>query len=58
MAQWLFCPEPVEYCHGIYLRERFEANNVDDWLRELGSVRLVEEVVNRTKIHDLFAAWI
>ena len=54
-ATWLFCPETVEYRGGVFLLERFEADNVDDWLGRLdGAVDQAEDVVNETRLFDLF----
>lgn len=54
-ATWLLCPETVEYRGGVFLAERFETGNVDDWLGRLrGAVDQAEDVVNETRLFDLF----
>lgn len=52
-AAWLFCPETVEYRGGIFLAERFQAGNVDQWLERL-AMGQVEDVVNESRLFDLF----
>lgn len=54
-ATWLFCPETVEYRGGVFLAERFTAGNADDWIDHFdGSVDQAEDVVNETRLFDLF----
>ncbi|NEB05005.1 hypothetical protein [Streptomyces sp. SID13726] len=55
-AAWLFCPETVEYRGGVFLKERFRQENVDDWFAGLGDDReRVESVTNQVKLWDTFA---
>ncbi len=55
MAQWLFCPQFVEYRGGVYLADRFTESTIDNWMRRTDlTVPAVEEVVNRVKLWDVF----
>jgi hypothetical protein len=54
-AAWLFCPETVEYRDCVFLKDRFDAANVDTWFGHLkGDQSDVEAVVNQTKLYDIF----
>jgi hypothetical protein len=55
-AAWLFCPETVEYRDCIFLRERFEPDNVDTWFEHFnGAQEDVEAMVNQTELFDTFS---
>lgn len=57
MAQWLFCPEFMEYRGGFYRADSFSSENVDNWLRNRErTVPVVEEVTNRVKLWDVFGS--
>ena len=54
-AAWLFCPETVEYRGGVFLKDRFDSSNVDDWFARLaGATQRIEAVVNRLALWDTF----
>ncbi|MFF7930954.1 hypothetical protein [Streptomyces sp. NPDC007940] len=54
-AAWLFCPETVEYRGGVFLKERFGQENVDNWFTKLSDDReRVEAVTNQVKLWDTF----
>jgi hypothetical protein len=55
-AAWLFCPETVEYRDCLFLKDRFDAANVDTWFDRLEGDRAdVEAMVNQTKLYDVFS---
>lgn len=54
-SAWLFCPRTVEYRDGVFLADRFEAENVDTWRDTLdGVLEPVEDVVDETHLFDVF----
>lgn len=54
-AAWLFCPETVEYRGGVFLKEQFREENVDNWFTNLGDDReRIEAVTNQVKLWDTF----
>ncbi|HEX6472352.1 MAG TPA: hypothetical protein VF069_24885, partial [Streptosporangiaceae bacterium] len=54
-AAWLFCPETVEYRGCVFLEDRFDPANVDNWFRDLdGSREHVEIMVNAVALWDVF----
>lgn len=54
-AAWLFCPETVEYRGGVFLKERFGQDTVDEWFTNLGDDRRrIEAVTNHVELWDTF----
>lgn len=54
-AAWLFCPETIEYRECIFLKDRFDKANVDDWFTQLAdTTQRVEATVNRTELWGVF----
>ncbi len=55
-AAWLFCPETIEYRGGVFLKDRFNGPNVDNWFMHLAGVaQQVEVKVNCVTLWDVFA---
>jgi hypothetical protein len=55
-AGWLFNPSTVTYRGGVFLAERFNAANVDEWFeRYPDEPSRIESVVNAVKLYDFFA---
>lgn len=55
MAAWLFCPETTEHRDGIFLTERFNADNADKWIAHFGGdVHGAEKMVNAITLYDFF----
>lgn len=55
MAQWLFCPELVEYRGGVYRRDIFDSSNIDNWMKnEALTIPAIEDANNRVKLWDIF----
>jgi hypothetical protein len=56
-AGWIFCPATIEYRGGLFLVDRFNQKNVDQWLAQFdGDVGRTEVMVNQTKLYDLFGS--
>ena len=54
-AAWLFCPETVEYRGAVFLKDRFDEANVDDWFERLsGAAQRVEAMINRLELWGVF----
>ena len=55
-AGWLFNPSTVGYRGAIFLAERFDAKNVDEWFdRYPNEPARIESVVNTVALYDFFA---
>ncbi|MFE1840280.1 hypothetical protein [Streptomyces sviceus] len=55
-AAWLFCPETVEYRGGVFLKDRFSQDNIDNWFTTLdGDRERIEAVANHIELWALFA---
>jgi hypothetical protein len=56
-AAWLFCPETIEYRDCVFLKDRFDQENVDTWFEQLdGEQADVEAMVNQMKLYDVCAS--
>ncbi len=56
-AQWLFCPEFVEYRGCVVMAHRLDAKVLDEWFVELdGEVSRIEAVANLVSLYDVFTA--
>ncbi|MGH4017840.1 MAG: hypothetical protein ACRDT0_01070 [Pseudonocardiaceae bacterium] len=56
-AQWLFCPEFLEYRGCVMLARRFDLDIVDEWFERLdGDATRVEMIANLVALYDLFTA--
>ncbi|MFG2464898.1 hypothetical protein ACGFXB_05410 [Streptomyces canus] len=54
-AAWLFCPETVEYRGGVFLKDRFGQDNIDNWFTTLdGDRERIEAVANHVELWALF----